>query len=78
VPSLEGAWYPLRKMSRSETTMRLRDTNLCASTLLCSLDLPGIVWPSILVKDVVVDTCVDVLGIDECAVYIEDACAHRR
>ena len=65
-------------MSGMEDGLRLSNTNPCASTLLCSFDLPRVVWSSILAKDIVVDVRIDVLGIDESAVYIEDACAYWR
>lgn len=63
-------------MSEMEDGLRLSDTNPCASTLLCSFDLPRVVWSSILAEDIVVDVRIDVLGVDESAVYIEDACAY--
>jgi hypothetical protein len=48
------------------------------STLLRSFDLPRIVGPSVFAKYVVVDIGVDILGVDECAIYIEDASSNRR
>ena len=63
-------------MSGMEDGLRLSNTNPCASTLLCSFDFPRVLWSAILAEDIVVDVRIDVLGVDESAVYIEDACAN--